>query len=229
MADSPPAGRDRQEGAVRSDPMPHRRIEVNALLWLTSRSESEIARFLMSIGVPAASVRRGMHLTVYHGRRLLPGMRLRQAHVSIAADVKETRFMVMVPGGEVRRPGVDPKQCSVGVRLTRRNVAIPEIQRLREGIYRYETEDVVKGRHPTTAWRNCFGARRYQPHVTFVRPGNRLPPDLTATGRSFRASLSTIEFDRFEVRLRIIDKNRRRPPRRFHRHTQVPTSYDSKT
>lgn len=212
--------------------MPDKRargIEVNALLWFTARSESEIVRFLRSIGVPAASVRRGMNLTVYHRHRLLPGLRIRRAHVSIAADIAEKRFVVVVPGCEVGRPGVVPGQCVVGVRLTRRNVAIQEIQRLRESIYRYETEDVVKGRHPTTAWRNCFGARRYQPHVTFVRPGNRLPPDLTATGRSFRASLSTIEFDRFEVRLRMIDENRRRPPRRFDRHTQVPTSYDSKT
>ena len=107
--------------------------EVYALLWLTRRSEVKIVDFFGSWGIPQGSIYRGMHLTVYYARRCLPGLPQRHLAraVSIEADVKETRFMVLAPGGENPRPELEPAKRSAGIRLTKRNTAIEEIQALR--------------------------------------------------------------------------------------------------
>lgn len=95
--------------------------EVYALLWLTKRSEAHVTDFLQGNGIRPAAVQRGMHLTVYCARRALPGLRLGRRSVSILADVAETRFMVMAPGGENRRDDLDPRRQSVCIR---RKVAV---------------------------------------------------------------------------------------------------------
>lgn len=53
---------------------------------------------------------------------------------------------------------------------------------------------------PTTAWRSCFGARHYQPHIKLIQPGSKIDRDLTLIGNAFRSSIEGIRFDRFEIR-----------------------------
>ena len=120
--------------------------------------------------------------------------------VNIIADTIETRFMVFVPGGENPRYNIEPSERSVGIRFTRRNCAIDKIQSLRADIYRLETENVIGRRKPTSAWRNCFGARNYQPHIKLLWPNNKIDRDLTKLGTVFRSNLDHILFDRFEVK-----------------------------
>ena len=177
-------------------------FEVYALLWLTRGCESKVRNVLKSIGIPNHAIQRGLHLTVYHAHRPLPGLRLFRRHVKISADVAETRFMVLAPGGENPRPEHDPAHRSVGIRLTKRNAAIGDIQELRESLYRLETPEVVGNRKRTTAWRNAFGARHYQPHIKLLKPGNGLEKDLTVIGKSFRSSLRRLEFGKYEVKIR---------------------------
>ena len=190
-----------------------RYLEVYALLWLTRDCETRLTEFLVSNGISPDDVQRGMHLTVYYARRHLPGLSPVQKRVAISADIAETRFMVFAPGGENPRPKYDPSRLSVGVRLTKRNSAIGDIQALRESVYRFETSDVIGSRKRTTAWANCFGARHYQPHIKLLRPGNGLQRDLTTIGKSFRASLNTIDFGKYEVVIRYPN---------IHRNTSEP-------
>lgn len=176
--------------------------EVYALLWLTRDSESRLTDFLVASGLRRSAIQRGMHLTVYHARRPLPGLRLGRRNVEIVADVAETRLMVMAPGGERPRDDLDPQRQSIGLRLTKRNAAIDDIQALRGDVFRLETPEILGSRRPTTAWQSAFGSRRYQPHVTLAGPGSGAPSDLTVIGKALRASVATLSFGSFEVRYR---------------------------
>ena len=175
--------------------------EVYALLWLTRRCEANIVDFLRLWGIPEGSIQRGMHLTVYYARRLLPGLSQHEPsrRVSIDADVKETRFMVLAPGGENPRPQLQPAKRSVGVRLTKRNTAIERIQALRRELIALETSRVVGRRKPSTAWTSCFGSRHYQPHIKLLRPGSEIDRDLTSIGENFRKCFTTIEFGKYKI------------------------------
>ena len=66
--------------------------------------------------------------------------------MSIDCDLAETRTMVLVPGGENPRAGVIPSRHSLALRLTTRNVAVPEIQALRAEITQMQTDDVLGAR-----------------------------------------------------------------------------------
>ena len=176
--------------------------EVYALLWLTRDSESRLTDFLLTNGLMRSAIQRGMHLTVYHAQRPLPGLRLGRRNVDIAADIAETRLMVMAPGGETPRPDLDPRRQSIGLRLTKRNAAIDHIQVLRSDLSRLETPEILGARKPTTAWKSAFGSRRYQPHVTLAGPQSGAPYDLTVVGNALRSSIATIRFGSFEVRYR---------------------------
>ena len=177
--------------------------EVYAILWGTRTCEERIARFLLDkCDIPQGAIQRGLHLTVYYARRPLPGLVEESQRVHINANVDETRFMVLAPGGENPRPDLEPSRCSVAIRLTRRNQAIAEIQRLRKSVYRLETNEVVGNRTATTTWRNCFGARHYQPHIKLLRPGSEIKRDLADIGTIFRSEIEQIEFGKFQIRFR---------------------------
>ena len=174
--------------------------EVNAILMVSKQSEQAILDTLSrNCGILRRVLHSSLHLTVYHGRRHLPGLADEDRAVRIVAAVVESRFMVMAPGGENPKPGIDPRQRSIGIRLTKRNLAIEAIQELRAQVYQFETPQIVGRRAPTTAWNNCFGARHYQPHITLIRPGHKVDRDLTTLGADFRAELQEIEFDRFKI------------------------------
>jgi hypothetical protein len=104
--------------------------DVHALLWIARKYEALITELLSrECQIPPNVIQRGMHLTIYHGRRPLTGLVPASRPVRIVADALETRFMVLAPGGENPRSGLEPSRRSVGIRLTRRNRAINQIQR----------------------------------------------------------------------------------------------------
>ena len=180
------------------------------MLWVSQRSVARITEFLASKGIPEAAIERSMHLTVYYASSLLPGLPVdkQTRRLRIEADAKETRFMVFAPGGEIPRLNIDPASQSVGIRLTRRNQAIDEIQELRSEMYPLETPEVIGEGQRSTARRSCFGARNYQPHVLFLRPGSGIDRDLTPLGTSFRSEVQSVEFDRYEVSTRVPSSER---------------------
>jgi hypothetical protein len=174
--------------------------EVYALLMVSYECQDEIKSLLQNLGVPRRAIQPSLHLTVYHARRRLPSLTSHTQAVSIVSDVSETRFMILAPGGENPRPELEPAKRSLGIRLTKRNRAIEEIQALRKQLYALETREVIGQRKRTTAWTNAFGARHYQPHVKLLRPGSKIDRDLTIIGEAFRSRLEFICFDRFRVR-----------------------------
>lgn len=184
------------------------------MLFVSRRSAAEIAEFFVSKGIPEDSIKPYMHLTVYHARRLLPGLRAgtQTRSVQIEADIEETRFRDFAPGGENPRPSIDPASKPVGVRLTKQNQAIDAIQALRREMCLLETPEVIGNRQRSTAWRSCFGAKTYQPHVVLLRPGSGIDRDLKLLGASFRAQIRTIEFDRYKIITRLPPSDRLRTP-----------------
>ena len=178
--------------------------EVNAMLRVSKTSEEQIRTFFSeTYGVRRNRLQTDLHLTVYHGRRQLPGLSEICRPVRVIVNTAETRFMVLAPGGENPRHNLAPSSHSVGIRITRRNPAVSEIQHLRESIYRLETKNVVGTRSRTTAWTSCFGSRHYQPHVQLLRPWNKLDVDLTEIGARFRSEIAHIKFDLFQIEVRL--------------------------
>ena len=173
---------------------------VFALLWLDAASASALRAALEEAGLHPESLESSFHLTVYHARRFIPDLRPVRRTVSIECDVAETRTMVLVPGGENPRRGVIPSRHSLALRLTTRNVAVPEIQKLRAELTEMETDDVLGARAGSTRRRNAFGARHYQPHLKICGPRNGAPQDLTEFGKHLRASLDVVRFSYYEVR-----------------------------
>ena len=175
-------------------------VGVYALLRVSADSERTIHAFWDDAGVSNYAVQSSLHLTVYYAQYLVPGIRGHEEPVSIRAETAETRLMIMAPGGENPRPDRQPTKSKIGVRLTKRNTAIPGIQELRQRFFRFETPAILRNRKASSAWRSSFGARNYQPHVTMLRPGNGLGQDLSGLGELFRRRIPWIEFDQFEVK-----------------------------
>jgi hypothetical protein len=174
--------------------------EANAILRVSEECEERIKAFLFdSFRVKRSRLQSNLHLTVYHGRRVLPYLRPLDKIIRITGDAAETKFMALEPGGENPRKDIDPKTSPLGIRLTRRNSAIPEIQKLRRQLYQLENKKVIGTRHPTTAWKNCFGSRNYQPHIQILRPWHKIDCSLSEIGECFRAAIEEIEFDRFQI------------------------------
>ena len=175
-------------------------FELYIFLYLSFASEKRVSDFLnKEVGIKRDLIQRGMHLTVYYSRRPMPLLQIDKEYLSIKADVNETRFMVLAPGGENPRPHLHPSLRSVGIRLTKRNLAIPEIVRIRRSVYKHEPQ--FTNRRNTTDWLNSFGARHYQPHIKLLRAGNGIDRDLTIIGDRFRKSIQTLEFQKLEKKI----------------------------
>jgi len=169
------------------------------LLYLDFDDQKEISDFFsINYGVPTDCIERGMHLTLYHSRRKLPYYQKKQSLVSIELNVSETRFMVLAPGGENPRTNLIPSKGSVGIRLTKRNIAITDILEIRRDAYKHEP--TFKDRKNSSDWRNAFGAPRFQPHIKFLRPGNGLDYNLTTVGAAFRESFQCLKFSKIVVK-----------------------------
>ena len=173
-------------------------LNSSPLFVMASRTHQFSA--LEEAGLHPESLESRFHLTVYHARQVIPGLRPVRRTVSIECDFAETRTMVLVPGGENPRRGVAPSQHSLALRLTTRNVAVPEIQALRAELTEMETDDGLGARAGSTRRRNAFGARHYQPHLKVCGPHNGAPQNLTEFGKHLRASLDVVRFSYYEVR-----------------------------
>jgi hypothetical protein len=104
--------------------------------------------------------------------------------ISVRIHSRDLRFMVMVPGGENKRPDVNPETSPIGLRVSRQSDAMDKILDLRRLFFDYETPKVLGQRKPATARRNAFGARHFQSHVTFLWRGRELGGDLSPPARS---------------------------------------------
>ena len=181
-------------------------FNIYYLLYLSFESEEQIRKFLVNhCDIPAELIQRGMHLTLYHGRRLMPSLEMDTKFLSIKANIDETRFMVLAPGGENPRSNLIPSQRSIGIRLTKRNKAIMEIINLRRNAYQHEPKfksGYGKGkRSKTTDWRNSFGARHYQPHIKLIKPGTNIDKNLTILGDALRNNIKNITFSKAEYKV----------------------------
>ena len=181
-------------------------FEIFALLTVSKSCETELREFFCSWGVPEESVQSDMHLTVYHGQRPKPlsNQDRRTRHLHIQLNVSETRFMLLVPGGESKQSNRMPANEPVGIRLTRRNIAIEEIQNLRSEMIAIESMEGMSGRGRSSRWKNAFGSKHFQPHIKLLRPGNGLDEDLTKLATVFRSEFTTLDFDTLKI-------NQRRP------------------
>ena len=179
--------------------------EFFATLWQTRHCETNVTEFFTSRRIPEASVQRGMYLTTYYARRLLPIREedLRSQRVQIELNVAETRFMVLALGGENPRPELEPARRSVGIRLTKRNIAIKQIQKLRSLMFAFETPEFTGRRKSSTPWTSAFGARHYQPHIKILRPGSEIDRDRTELGAVFRMCFTMLELGKYEVKTHI--------------------------
>ena len=169
------------------------------LLFLSQDDENKIVSFFENtIKIPSLSIVRGMHITLYHSQIPINIPIKDKTIISIDADVKETRFMVMVPGGENAKVNILPSSKSIGIRLTKRNIAVPKILEVRKNIY--QNEPSFKTRKNTSDWKNAFGAKNFQPHMTLLKPGNNIPNDLTEVGNLFRENFKQLNFRKLLVK-----------------------------
>ena len=181
------------------------KYSLYSLLWIDRESEKEITDVLKyKCGVDEGNIQRRMHLTIYHSRRRLINVKRSKSYEIIKADVKETRFMVLAPGGENPRKNINPNKCPIGIRLTRRNIAMPRLLQIRRSFYRHENEYVLRNRrHKTSDKKNAFGSNHFQPHILMIRPDNKINQNLTDIGKIFRKELKYIYFNKFEIKDRI--------------------------
>lgn len=162
-------------------------------LYLSPECEKAISVFFeKEIGILPEFIQKKMHLTVYLNKHPNCSFRNDKIKVDITANVDETRFMVFAPGGENPRPNIDPSNRSVGIRLTKRNDAIPEILEIRRGFYKLEPKFTTRSN--TTDSRNAFGAKNYQPHIKFLNSGNNIGHDLSPIGQKFRDKFKVLKF-----------------------------------
>ena len=189
--------------------------EIYAQLLLRKSDEHEVGEFFSrEMGVSQHYIARSLHITVYYARRPLAGLVDSYEIASVSVPVSETRFMVMAPGGENPRQEYVPAYRKVGVRVKRTSAAMPAIFSFRERLLAFETNDTLLGRKPSTRWRNAFGSRHFQPHMTLPCAGSGIGRDLFAVGRAFRSAFHVLEFDRFVVRNYPVSRPSTQPKRR---------------
>jgi hypothetical protein len=200
----------------------HVHVRIYAMLFLSAECERRVHDVLhRECGVPRDKLVRQLHLTVYECRRMMPGLLTGSWPVRIAANIAETRFMLMGPGGENPRPDLTPDRQPVGVRLTSRNTGLAGIRELRTRLIELETPQVLGSRERSTMTSSAFGARNYQPHVTLVKPGSGLADPLAPIAIRFReAGLETLDFDRFEIKQRVFTE-REHSARRLARRSRL--------
>ena len=152
--------------------------------------------FLEKYTCPLASVVEKLHLTVYFASMRVPNARLETRKVAIEVPVSETRFMLMEAGGEETKPHLKANKSKVGIRIRQRSGELYGIQALRREFCKLETKKMLGKRKKSNNKFNAFGFPRFQPHITFLRPGNRLNPDLYPLGADFRGTFKSLRFDR---------------------------------
>jgi hypothetical protein len=176
------------------------RTEIWAQLLLRSEDSLRIRDFFAKetgINISCASSR--MHLTLYFALGRMPGVVPVSEKICITVPTIDTRFMLMTVGGEVAKPGAEPTNHKIGIRIQKRSVAMVAINEFRARLVRHESKEVLGSRPSTTRNRSAFGAPHFQPHMTVLEPGNGAPLDLTPMGTRFRGTLSDLTFDEFVI------------------------------
>ena len=179
------------------------RTEVWAHLRLSiSDSERITTFFAKEIGITESFIATRLHLTVYHARRQMEGVRPMIERTSVALYGDETRFMVLAPGGENPRPEIYLPFHKIGIRVRKQSVARASILSYRERLTAFETSEVLGIRRPSTATKSAFGSRSFQPHMTLLKAGHGIGQDLARIGEAFRAKFGCFKFDRFAINIR---------------------------
>lgn len=174
-----------------------------AMAFLDASSEALLREFFTKrCGIPPALVCRDMHVTVYHARRPM-GVADATEAIQFSVPGSELRMMTMAPGGENPRDDIDPRRCSIGLRIRRAEGATKPLEALRRRFYGLESIRALGPRQRSDRRNSAFGARNYQPHVTVLRPGAVSDPDLSKLGEALRAHVPAIAFDRFVIRNRV--------------------------
>jgi hypothetical protein len=182
-------------------------VEVWGQLLLANSHAVRLHEFLQrEIGVSRRSLIQRVHITVYHARRPMPGLRTMTEPTRVVVPAEDTRFMVLAPGGENPRPELEPSESKVGIRIRRVSDAFEAILSFRRKLIEYETPAVLGTRRASDHRRNAFGARHFQAHMSLLRSGSGINRDLTVIGKRFRDQVGDLVFDRF-----IIDVSPRRP------------------
>lgn len=177
--------------------------EIWAMLMLRREDGLRIREFFVKqTGIDVSCVSRRMHLTVYFAVARLPGINPRSEKISVTVPTMDTRFMLMTVGGEVAKPGAEPTNHKIGIRIQKRSGAMVAINEFRDRLIQHESTEVLGNRASTTRNRSAFGAPRFQPHMTVLEPGNGAPLDLTPMGARFRETLSDFTFDQFVIDVR---------------------------
>ena len=137
----------------------------------------------------------------------MPGLLNSTESVNIEVPASDTRFMVLVPGGENPRPSIEPARLKVGIRVQHQSIAMPAIQSLRQRLIDYETPSLLHSRPQSTAKRSAFGARSFQAHIALIRAGSGIDRDLTLLGVPFRSIVGNLRFDKFLIETVCLTEN----------------------
>lgn len=178
------------------------RTDVWAQLLLSGRDVQRVQQFFVdTIGARPHRLIPTPHLTVYHARRPMRGLKPMLESANVVLPAEETRFMVLAPGGENPKPHLNPAKKKVGVRIHKQSTARNDILRFRDRLLKFESSQVLGSRPKSTHRRTAFGARMFQPHVALLKPGSRVDRDLRTIGVAFREAIDVLVFDRFEIKI----------------------------
>jgi hypothetical protein len=171
-----------------------------AFLNVSEDSENKIRDFFINkIGIHNSLVLSNLHLTIYESEKVLKSLTASQSICSHKVDCAATRFMVLKPGGENPDSKLLPAINKVGIRFQNSSNINEEIKNYRSQIIVYENDEILGNRNQSTLKKSAFGARFFQPHVSFLKPQNGIT-DLRKVADLFRNEIREIEFDRFEIR-----------------------------
>jgi hypothetical protein len=174
--------------------------EIWAQILLSKEDCERIKEFLVAeVGINQGFVIPNMHLTFYHSQVLIPEIKPTEKDIYIILPASETRFMVMVVGGENPLPGVDPGMNKIGIRIQRRSSVVDEIIEMRNELSRYETREILGDRSPSSRKKSAFGSRYFQPHISLLKPGSGISSDLTVIGQLFREKIGDLVFDKYKI------------------------------
>lgn len=185
-------------------------VDVWAQLYLREKDRLRIRdHFIKKLKIKSRYIVKKMHISVYYARRPMPGLESVSETASVILPASETRFMVMAPGGENPRAELEPNASMVGFRVHKQSKVLPMILSYRGRLLRYETDEVLGRRSPSTLKTNAFGARYFQPHMVILEPGSGIERDLKIIGIPFREEVGNLTFDRFEIK--VIHREGERP------------------
>jgi hypothetical protein len=174
--------------------------EVWAQLILCDKDRARVHEFLSTgFGIIPRSIAHTFHITLYRGRGSTLGQRRRDEAVEIVIAAAQTRFMVLTPGGEEARAGIEPGEKKVGVRIQKSAECYDQLCILRGRFVALEQEYLAAGANRNTVTRNAYGPIEFKPHMLIVREGNGLGRDLRPIGEAFRSQIGDLRFDTLRI------------------------------